>query len=63
MTDIQPHAVKAWLEAIWLENGLSAEEKELVDWQNESDNMATAIRELKNVEQQIGIRLVAEKTP
>jgi hypothetical protein len=63
MTDIQPHAAKAWLEAIWLEDGLSAEEKELVDWQNQSDNMAAAIRELKDVEQQIGIRLVAEKTP
>jgi hypothetical protein len=62
MTDIQPHAVKAWLEAIWLENGLPAEEKELVDWQNKSDNMAIAIRELTNIEQQTGIRLVAEKT-
>ena len=63
MTDMQPHAAKAWLEAIWLEGGLSAEEKELVDWQNDSGNMAAAIRELKNVEQQTGIRLVAEKTP
>jgi hypothetical protein len=62
IVDIQPHATKAWLEATWLENGLSAEEKELVHWQNESDNMAAAIRELKNVERQIGIRLVAEKT-
>jgi hypothetical protein len=61
MTDITPHATKAWLEAIWRENGLSDEEKELVRWQNDSDNMAAAIRELKNVEQQIGIRLVAEK--
>jgi Family of unknown function (DUF5950) len=63
MTDFQPHAVKAWLEAIWRQDGLSAEEKELVDWQNHSDNMAAAIRELKNVEQQSGIKLVAEKTP
>jgi hypothetical protein len=62
ITDIQPHATKAWLESIWLENGLSPDEKELVRWQNESDNMAAAIRELKNVERQIGIRLVAEKT-
>jgi substrate-assisted peptide maturase DurN-like protein len=62
MTDIQPHAAKEWLETIWLDSGLSAEEKELVHWQNESDNMAAAIRELKNVEQQTGIRLVAEKT-
>jgi hypothetical protein len=61
VTDTQPHAAKAWLEAIWRENGLSPEEKELVHWQNESDNMAAAIRELKNVERQTGIRLVAEK--
>jgi hypothetical protein len=62
LTDIQPHAAKAWLEALWSENGVSAEEKELVHWQSESDNMTTAIRELKNVERQTGIRLVAEKT-
>lgn len=63
MTDIHPHATKTWLEAIWREDGLSADEKELVNWQNDSDNMAAAIRELKNVEQQTGIRLIAEKTP
>jgi substrate-assisted peptide maturase DurN-like protein len=62
LTDMQPHATKAWLESLWLGDGLSAEEKELVHWQNESDNMATAIRELTDVERQIGIRLVAEKT-
>jgi hypothetical protein len=62
MTDIQPHAAKAWLEAIWSKNGLPSEEKELVGWQNDSDNMAAAIRELKSVERQLGIRLVAEKT-
>jgi hypothetical protein len=61
MTATEPHAAKAWLEAIWRESGLSPEEKELVHWQNDSDNMAAAIRELKNVERQIGIRLVAEK--
>jgi hypothetical protein len=63
MTDIQPHAAKAWLEAIWRENELSAEEKELVRWQNDSDNMAAALRELTNVERRLGIRLVAERTP
>jgi hypothetical protein len=61
MTDLHPHATKAWLEAVWLETDLSAEEKELIDWQNDSDNMAAAIRELRDVEQRIGIRLVAEK--
>jgi hypothetical protein len=63
MSDIQPHAAKAWLEALWLENGLSADEKELVRWQNDSKNMAAAIQELRNAEQQLGMRLVAEITP
>jgi hypothetical protein len=61
MTDLHPHAAKAWLEAIWLENGLPPEEKELVDWQNNSENMAAAIRELRDTEQQIGFALAAEK--
>jgi DNA repair exonuclease SbcCD nuclease subunit len=61
LTDLHPHAIKAWLEAIWLEGTLSPEEKELVDWQNNSDNMAAAIQELANVERQIGARLVAAK--
>ena len=59
--DFHPHTVKAWLESIWLRDGLSAEEKELVDWQNISENMAAAMRELRNVEEQTGMRLVAEK--
>lgn len=62
IADIQPHATKAWLESVWTETGLSPEEKELVRWQNDSDTMAAAVRELKNVERQIGMRLVAEKT-
>jgi hypothetical protein len=62
ITDLHPHATKAWLEATWLETGLSPEEKELVDWQNDSENMAAAIRELRAIEQRLGIRLVAETT-
>lgn len=61
VTDMHPHAAKAWLESIWLPEGLSAEEKELVDWQRNSENMAAAMRELRDVEQQTGMRLVAEK--
>jgi hypothetical protein len=62
ITDIRPHAAKAWLEALWTDTGLSPDEKELVGWQNDSDTMAAAIRELKHVERRTGIRLVAEKT-
>jgi hypothetical protein len=62
VSDLQPHATKAWLESLWEENGLSPEERELVRWQNDSQNMAAAIRELTTVEQQVGVRLVPEKT-
>jgi hypothetical protein len=61
--DLHPHAAKAWLESIWLEPGPSAEEKELVDWQNDGGNMAAAIRELQSAEHRIGMKFVAEKIP
>ncbi|WP_433171641.1 DurN family substrate-assisted peptide maturase [Actinoallomurus sp. CA-150999] len=59
--DLHPHAVKAWLEAIWSPEGITPEAKELVDWQIDSDNMAAAIQELTNIERQIGVKLTAEK--
>lgn len=61
LDDLHPHAAKAWLESIWMNDGLSPREKELVAWQNTSGNMAAAMKELRDVEQQIGIRLVAVK--
>jgi hypothetical protein len=61
--DLHPHAAKEWLESIWLQDNLSPTEKELVDWQSNSENMAAAMRELRDFEQQTGIRLVAEKVP
>ncbi|HVQ95965.1 MAG TPA: DurN family substrate-assisted peptide maturase [Mycobacteriales bacterium] len=61
ITDLHPHSAKTWLESIWLPENLSPAEKELVDWQSNSENMGTAIRELRDVEQQTGLRLVAQK--
>lgn len=61
INDLHPHAAKAWLESIWLDDGLSAKEKELVDWQSNGENMAAALRELRDAEQQTGLRLVATK--
>jgi Family of unknown function (DUF5950) len=61
VTDLHPHSAKEWLESIWLQENLSAAEKELVDWQSNSENMGTAMRELRDVEQQTGMKLVAEK--
>ncbi|MGK5550213.1 DurN family substrate-assisted peptide maturase [Actinomadura kijaniata] len=62
LTDLHPHAVKGWLESLLAHDGVSPEGKELLTWQNTSDNMAAAMRELRNVEEQTGITLAAEAT-
>lgn len=62
VTDLHPHATKAWLESMWMHDGLSEEEKEMIAWQNKSENMGPALLELKNAEKQLGIRLVAQLT-
>ncbi|TDD89276.1 DurN family substrate-assisted peptide maturase [Actinomadura rubrisoli] len=62
LADLHPHAVKTWLECLWIHDGLGPEGKELLAWQNTSDNMAAAMRELRNVETQTGITLAAEAT-
>lgn len=58
--DLHPHTVKAWIESFC--PSLSTEEKELIDWQSNSENMTAAMQELRNVEQLIGMKLVAERT-
>jgi len=55
--DLHPHRLKGWLESIWLSDSPSPEEKALVDWQSDSDNMTAAMRELDEVERHIGARL------
>ncbi|MBV2365643.1 DurN family substrate-assisted peptide maturase [Streptomonospora nanhaiensis] len=60
--DLHPHAVKGWLESFWLRDDITPEERQVVDWQSDSDNMGAAMRELSNVEQQTGMRLIAEKS-
>ncbi|MCC2276113.1 hypothetical protein LKL35_11900 [Streptomyces sp. ET3-23] len=61
VTNLHPFATKSWLENLWDPASTTEAEKELVAWQNTSENMGPAIRELKNAEQQMGIRLAAEK--
>lgn len=60
ITDLHPFATKEWLESLWLDEGLPAEQRELVAWQNNSENMGPALAELKNVEKQLGIGLVPQ---
>ncbi|WP_017591585.1 DurN family substrate-assisted peptide maturase [Nocardiopsis potens] len=57
VTDLHPHSLKGWLESVWLSDSLTPEEKALVDWQSDSDNMSAAMRELDEVERAIGARL------
>jgi hypothetical protein len=61
ITDLHPFATKEWLESLWLSEGLPEEQRELVAWQNNSENMGPALAELKNVEKQLGIGLVPQK--
>ncbi|MGH2708613.1 MAG: DurN family substrate-assisted peptide maturase [Actinomycetota bacterium] len=41
--------MKAWLESLWAQGGLTPEEQQLVDWQNDSDNMSAAIDEVQAI--------------
>jgi hypothetical protein len=41
--------MKSWLESLWAQDGLTAEEQQIVDWQKDSDNMAAALAEFNDV--------------
>jgi hypothetical protein len=60
VTDLHPQATKEWLESFWIQDGISAEEEELIAWQNDKPKMDAAVAEIKNVERQLGIRLATE---
>lgn len=59
VTDLHPHSAKAWLESLWMHDGLSPEEKEMVAWQNDTENMSPALQELQSAERQMGFHLAA----
>lgn len=59
--DLHPRSTNAWLESIWALDRLSAEEEELIAWQTEKPSIDTAAEELRNIEQQLGMRLTAEQ--
>jgi Family of unknown function (DUF5950) len=56
---LHPHAFKEWMSTL----GDPADDKEnqVVLWQNNSENVEAAIRELKEVEERLGVRLAFEK--
>jgi hypothetical protein len=60
VTDLHPQATKEWLESFWIRHQISAEEEELIAWQNDKPKMDAAITEIKNAERQLGIRLATE---
>jgi hypothetical protein len=57
LTDLHPHAVKSWFERNWPSDRVSEQEKELITWQGNSDNMCAAIEELQQAEYRTGVRL------
>ncbi|MFB4309129.1 DurN family substrate-assisted peptide maturase [Actinomadura sp. GTD37] len=55
--DLHPQATKTWLEFFWTRVGISAEERELIDWQNTKEKMDVAVQELQNAERRLGMKL------
>lgn len=55
--DASVHGLKSWLEALWVREGLTSAEQQLVDWQRSGENMIAAVQELREVEQKIGLKL------
>jgi hypothetical protein len=45
--------MKAWLESLWAQGGITEEEQRIVSWQNDSDNMSAAIQEIEAVAAQL----------
>lgn len=46
--------VLAWLDTLWSREDLSADERDLVWWQNDGPSMDAAIRELKAIQDRMG---------
>lgn len=41
--------LKAWLESLWAADGVTPDEQKIIDWQQNSDNMAAALAEFIDV--------------
>jgi hypothetical protein len=61
LDDVHPHTVKGWLERIWLAEDLTPAERRIVNFQSDSDSMAAAVQELREVQQITGMQLTASK--
>ncbi|MFC4911956.1 DurN family substrate-assisted peptide maturase [Actinomadura gamaensis] len=58
--DLHPQVTKAWLESMWDPATLTADEMEVVAWQNNPAEILVAIDEIHAIEKLIGIRLTTE---
>jgi hypothetical protein len=46
--------IKSWLEDLWNPENLSPEAKKISDWQNDPDNMVTALAEFQTLADKLG---------
>ncbi|HKR48618.1 MAG TPA: DurN family substrate-assisted peptide maturase [Pseudonocardiaceae bacterium] len=60
ITDTSFAGTKTWLESMWTNGDLSPDEQRLLDWQNSAENMESAVRELKGIEEKLGTKLAAQ---
>jgi hypothetical protein len=61
LRDTSFHGLKTWLESLWVQEGLTPDEQKLVAWQRSGEQMIAAVQELKEVEQQLGLKLVPQR--
>lgn len=60
LSDASADGIKAWLESLLAQGGLTAEEQALVDWQNDSDNITEALEELKAIQDKGNFKLTLQ---
>ena len=59
--DVSVDGLFIWLGSVFGQGDMTESEKQLLEWQNEQTNMATAIDELKMIESKLGFKISIEK--
>ncbi|MFB2980934.1 DurN family substrate-assisted peptide maturase [Microseira sp. BLCC-F43] len=59
--DVSVDGLFDWLTALYNQQDLTEEEKSLMKWQNDRNNMLPAISEIKAIEEKLGFKLGIQK--
>lgn len=61
LSDTSFPGLKTWLESFWNQEELTPDEQKLIAWQRSNENMTAVVQELKEAEQQIGLKLALQQ--